>query len=130
MNIKVIQASEIKNYWSEIKSGLEKVLRKTPSATWIPEEVFAAVFHQKALCVVGFINDEVDWGFVGYSLPNRTFFVWAAWSNINTSQGVKALTDIAKRLNCTRIRFETDRIGWEKVAPSMGFRPCSWIKEL
>lgn len=130
MTVKVLQPTELKNYWPEIKNGLEKVLQKTQSASWIPEEIFSAVYYQKAICVIGLSNEDIAWGFVGYTTQDRIFFVWAAWSHINTSQGFQALDNLAKRLNCTKIKFETDRLGWEKLAPSKGFRPCAWIKEL
>lgn len=130
MTIKTIQPEELKFYWPEIKNGLERVLQKTPTATWIPEEVFSAIFTKRAVCVIGFINDEIDWGFVGLPLQDRVFFVWTGWSNINTSQGFRAIDDVAKQLGCHRIKFETDRRGWERVAKQYGYKPSTWVKEI
>lgn len=130
MTSKIIKPDELKFYWPEIKAGLEKVLQKTPSSTWIPEEIFSALFTKKAICVVGIINDEVVWGFVGFPRKDRVFFVWAAWSEINITQGIQSVIDIAKKLDCKYIKFETDRIGWQKIAPTFGFKPYSWIKEI
>lgn len=130
MTHKVIQPEELKKYWSEIKPDLENVLRKTPSATWIIEEVFSMIYTKKMLCVLVFVDNKVDGGFIGHTIPNKTFLVWAGWSKSDSKNGFVLIESFAKRLNCTRVKFETDRMGWEKVAPSLGFRPCSWIKDL
>lgn len=96
----------------------------------MPEEVFSAIYTQKSVCIVGLVDEEVDWGFVGHALPNGLFFVWAGWSNINTPQGFQTIDDVAKRLGCHRVRFETDRKGWKKVATQYGYKPAAWVKEL
>lgn len=130
MTPRVLQPTELKNYWPELRYGLEEVLCKTPSAAWIPEDVYSAVQAKKAICVMGMKDEEIEGFFVGYPQTDGTFFVWAVWSAGNLGEGVKHLIDFVKQTKCVRIKFQTDRKGWNRVAQKYGFQPDVWRLEI
>lgn len=130
MEPRTLQPAQLLNYWPDIKYGLEEVLRKTPTATWIPEDIYAAIKYGHAVCVLGMNNEDIEGFFVGVPKTDKTFFVWAVWLDGNLQEGVKHLIDFTKKANCTRIAFDTDRKGWERVARKYGFRPKTWIMEI
>lgn len=129
MTVKVLQPTEIKNYWHDVKYGLEKVLLKTPSAKWIPEDIYADIVYKRSVCVIKLKNEDLVWFFV--ARPHEGgLFVWAAYSEIPVEDGMEYLINYAKSLNCHHITFQTDRKGWSKVAKKYGFQPSVWKMEL
>lgn len=105
-------------------------MRKTPSATWQVEDVYAAILYKKSVCVIGEENGEIQGFFVGYLQEDKKFFVWAVWAIGGLTEGVKHLKEFCKQANCKGITFQTDRKGWDKVAKKFGFRPSIWTMEL
>lgn len=126
---RVLQPEQLKNYWPEIKYGLEEVLRKTPSANWIVEDVYAAILYKRAVCVVGMVNEDLQGFFVARPQDNG-LFVWAVYSEGSLDEGVMHLINYAKAINCKHISFQTDRKGWNKVAKKYGFQPNVWRMEI
>jgi len=129
MTPRVLQPEELRNYWPEIEYGLKEVLRKTPTARWIPEDVYAAILYKKAVCVMGMVNEDLHGFFVGKPHENG-IFVWAVYSEGNLDEGVQHLMNYAKATNCKHISFQTDRKGWNKVAKKYGFQPNVWRMEI
>lgn len=126
---RVLQPAELKHYWPEIKYGLEQVLRKTSSAKWLPEDVYAELLYKKAICVMGMKNEDLQGFFVGKPHEDG-LFVWAVYSEGNLDEGVQHLVNYAKAVNCRNITFKTDRKGWQKVAKKYGFQPSAWRLEI
>lgn len=129
MTPRVLQPTELKNYWPEIKYGLEEVLKKTPTATWIPEDVYAELLYKRSVCVLGMHNEDLQGFFVAKPHDNG-LFVWAVYSEGSLDEGVKHLVDYAKAVECKNITFTTDRKGWTKVAKKYGFHPAAWRMEI
>ena len=126
---RVLQPTELKHYWPEIKYGLEQVLLKTPSARWIPEDVYADILYRRAICVMGMNNEDLQ-GFFIARPDEGGLFVWAVYSEGNLDEGVMHLINYAKSVNCNHISFQTDRKGWNKVAKKYGFQPNVWRMEI
>ncbi len=130
MTPRVLQPEELKHYWRDIKPGLEKVLLKTPTASWIPEDVYSAIQNRKAICVLGIEEEEVVGFFVGHPQPENTFFAWAVWSKANLDEGVKHLLWYAKEVGCKKVIFQSDRKGWARVLRKYNARPNTWVMEV
>lgn len=129
MTPRVLQPTELKHYWPEIKYGLEQVLKKTPTATWIPEDVYAELLYKRSVCVMGMKNEDLQGFFVAKPHDNG-LFVWAVYSEGSLDEGVQHLVNYAKAVNCKNITFTTDRKGWAKVAKKYGFQPAVWRMEI
>ena len=129
MTPKVLKTEELKNYWRDIKPGLEKVLLKTPTADWIPEDVYSAIQNRKAVCVLGLENEEVVGFFIGHKMPNNNFFAWAVWLENDLDEGIARLKNFAKSIGCVNVLFQSDRKGWERVMKNQNARPYTWIME-
>ena len=128
MTPKVLQVDELKYYWPDIRYGLEKVLLKTPTADWIPEDVYSAIQNKKAICVLGIDNEEVVGFFVGHESPKKTFFAWAVWLDNDLDEGIRHLRWFAREVGCQKIMFQSDRKGWSRVLKDA--RPHTWIMEV
>jgi hypothetical protein len=126
---KVLQPEELKNYWRDIKPGLEKVLLNTPTASWIPEDVYSAIQNRKAICVLGIEEEEVVGFFVGYPQAN-SFFAWAVWSQGDLSEGINHLLWYAKEVGCRKVIFQSDRKGWARVLRKYNAYPHTWVMEV
>ena len=127
---KVLQAEELDQYWPFIRSGLEDILSKDPDQDWVTDGVYRALKIGRSSCVLG-IKDENPVGFfVGYVMTDMSFFAWVGWCKEDTDDGVAILDWYAKSLNCKKIKFATERNGWNVVARKYGYKPTVWVKEL
>lgn len=127
--LRIVHPHEIKQSWGFVRPGLEHILRKSPEG-WIPEDVYAAVAHNKANLWLA-IDNDVAVGFVVGYINGDVFHVWCAWGQLNGNlkRYFSELEEIA-RGQCKRITFDTWRPGWDKVARELGFKPRTWAKEL
>jgi hypothetical protein len=105
-------------------------LLKTPSADWIPEDVYSAIQNRKAICVLGLENEEVVGFFVGKEVPHKTFFAWAVWLDNDLNEGINHLKWYAKEFGCQRILFQSDRKGWARVLQKYNAHPHTWVMEV
>jgi len=129
MTPRVLHPEELRHYWPEIKVGLINVLEKTPTATWIPEDVYSAIQNRTVTCVLGMNEEELDGFFVGYEKPMGTFFTWAVWQRSDLKEGIEHLRNFARSLGCNRIMFQSDRPGWSRVLKNIA-KPNSWVMEV
>ena len=123
MDFKYIPPLELRQNWSWVREGLEKVRSKGHSA-WLPEDIYCDCFEQRSMlwvCNNGFMVLQ----------PNGTeMHIWAAWLDSNNpddlAKGLEAAKNIAKQGNCTKITFSSVRKGWEVKARELGYRPRVW----
>lgn len=130
MTPRVIQPEDIKKYWPDIKSGLEKILLKDPVQDWIPEDIYSAIQAKRVICVIGFGEQRVDGFFVGYPMKDGTFFTWVGYVSGDLEEGINHMVSYAKSLNCTQVKFGTGRKGWDRVARKLGFQPSIWTLKI
>ena len=125
-----VQPHEVRTVWNYVRNNLYDILRKT-NEPWIPEDVYASLVNGKAgLWLAN--KDNYTVGFIVACTVNDSFHIWCASGSLQGEIGVwfKMLEDIAKESNAKRITFDSWRKGWVKVAPTLGFKPRSWAKEL
>ena len=121
----IVEPQNVRQIWSSIRAGLEHILRKSPEF-WIPEDVYASLINNKATL---WVLDDGKGFVVGY-MSNEDFHIWCAYGKPDDlRQAFYALEDIV-RGQCKRITFESWRLGWDKTARELGFRPRGWVKEL
>lgn len=123
--LKLVPINEIKDYWPEIKGGLDNLLLKAPDL-WIPEDVYTELMLNKAsLYIAG--DDEL----LGFTILNTTIQynilmlnIWIAVSFSepeNTLFATDEVKNIAESIGAKYITFSSNRKGIEKLATKNGF---------
>src|SRR5215831_7413634 len=121
--------------WQNIKPGIEEIKRKTPTATWMIEDVY----HQLraghcALClilyegvIVGFFvtEDQID-----RFTSARKLFIWLAWIKPGYPRAfdiaVRSIEAMAKAQGYTGMYGTSHRDGWER---RLGRPDSGWIRK-
>jgi hypothetical protein len=125
-----IQPEELRSWWHWIRPGLDKIKTKS-TEPWIPEDVYADCYSQRSMLWVLFsLNKPI--GFAVLQPVGDTLHVWCAFAyeDNHLLGGWEQIQEIAKAGNATKVTFDSNRRGWDKVARQMGFRPRKWVKEL
>ena len=125
-----IQPNDLRNWWSWVRPGLEKIKTKSSEA-WIPEDVYADCYSQRSWLWVLFNNDKPV-GFVVLQPNGNYLHVWCgfAYEGNWLETGWEHIKQIAKAQGFTNVSFDSNRRGWDKVAGKMGFKPRRWVAEL
>lgn len=121
----------VKARWDFIRFGLSRILRKSPEA-WIPEDVYVNLGIGKAFLWLVLADNGNAEGFFILEPNGDTCHIWCAWAvspNL-LEDGVVHIEKIARETNAKRLTFDTNRVGWVKVADKLGFKPRTWVKEL
>ena len=129
MNLHFVPAPEIKTYWQFVRMGLDRILQKSPEP-WIAEDVYAAIVSNQASLWL-FVTDKPI-GFTVVKPEGDDMLIWCVYGieGGHLAEGMELIENIAKAGDAKRITFGTYRQGWDKVAPTLGFKPWMWAKEL
>ncbi len=132
MEFKFIPVDELRNWWSSIRPGLEKIKSKSPE-NWIVEDVYTDCFNQKAMLWIVLKDNHFN-GFFILQPMGQELHVWAAWTLENDYQvvqkGLQFIKSMAREANVKYLTFSSHRPGWERRAKAYGFRPRKWISEV
>lgn len=132
MEFKFIPVDELRNWWSSIRPGLEKIKSKSPE-NWIVEDVYTDCFNQKAMLWIVLKDNNFN-GFFILQPMGQELHVWAAWTLENDYQvvqkGLQFIKSMAREANVKYLTFSSHRPGWERRAKAYGFRPRKWISEV
>lgn len=130
MKLDFVPPDQVRQVWSYVKPGLQKVLLKSPEF-WIPEDVYASLVAGKSVLWLTKREDICVGFFIGYAVDDA-FHIWCAYgvANGELKAWFSLLRDIAKQGGASRITFDSWRPGWEKVAKNLGFKPRSWAMEI
>lgn len=130
MNQYLVPPNEIRNFWEFVRKGLEEILIKSPEF-WIPEDVYADCFSGNSNLWI-FFEGHKPVAFAVLQMRGDTCHAWCGYA-INNGCFAKALRQtlrIAKDGGAKKFTFDSNRKGWEKVAPKFGFKARSWVKEI
>lgn len=107
--------TDIRGEWPRIRQSLEAVQAKAPE-DWIAEDVYHALQSQQAFAYLS--NDGLL--IVQRLLTEFTrqpyLHVWIAHGDM-TDAALDFLRQQAKHAGCTRITFQSPRLGWTKRFP-------------
>lgn len=131
MKYEYVPPHEIKQNWDFVRFGLHKILRKSPE-DWIPEDVYASIVCQKSVLWLVKSDNGHNEGFFILQPSGDTCHIWCAWAVAPDllDGGVAFIEQIARESGANKLTFDTNRIGWTKVATKLGFIPRTWVKEL
>ena len=132
MEYRFIAPQELRQWWASVKTGLEKIKRRSPE-NWIIEDVYTDCFNQKSLMFVLIENNHFK-GFFILQPQGETLHLWAAYSLENSydvvENALKYIKGMAAEAKVKNITFSSHRRGWSKRAAQYGFRPKLWICEV
>jgi hypothetical protein len=128
MELKYVNPQELKQVWNQIKPSLSEIAEL--GNDWIPEDAYCDIKVGKAQLYL-VIKDGYFIGYIITQLINNSLHVWAAYSNSHDilSEGLTEIIKIANKMNAKEITFSSYRKGWEKIAPTLGFKPYTWRLE-
>lgn len=121
-----LEPEDLRRHWPAMRPGLD-IISANRREGWIAEDIFVALVAGTALAYLAYDGELVK-GFViltlsqGYS--SKECHVWCAFSEGGREFTVERdaeLPGIAKTLGCKYLTFFSERLGWEKVAPEMGW---------
>jgi hypothetical protein len=129
MKCRYIAPANLRECWSWVRSGLEKVIAKGHDS-WIPEDIYCDCFEQRSMLWVTSSDLGDDNGFMILQPVNGTLHIWAAWLDSedenDLANGLEHAKNIARQGGCTRITMSSVRKGWHKKASQIGFKPYTW----
>ena len=132
MEYRYIAPQELRQWWSSVKPGLEKIKRRSPE-NWIIEDVYTDCFNKQSLLFVAIENNHFK-GFFILQPQGETMHLWAAYSLENSydvvENALKYIKGMAAEAKVKYITFSSHRRGWAKRAADYGFRPKQWICEV
>jgi hypothetical protein len=128
--MRYIQPNELRNWWNWVRPGLEKIKEKS-TEPWIPEDVYADCYSQNSMLWVLLRHDRPVAFLVVQPTP-AVLHVWCAYAYEDgcLEEGFKELKDLAKQQGWSKLSFDSDRRGWDKVAGRLGFKPRRWVAEI
>lgn len=121
----------VRERWDFIRFGLSRILRKPPEK-WIPEDVYTSIYANKAFLWMVYAENDTPEGFFILERNGDTCHIWCAWAVAPNllEDGVAHIETLAREFGAHKLTFDTNRVGWVKVADKLGFRPRTWVKEL
>jgi hypothetical protein len=132
MEVRYIPKEELRNWWTFVRIGLNKVLEKTPES-WIPEDLYCDCYENRSMLWAALEYNRPIGFFV--IQPNQTnIHVWVAYlekpSLQHLQEGLEHIKGIARNGGCQTVTFSSFRKGWSKRARELGFSERTWICEV
>lgn len=115
-----VKPEELRQIWDRIRPGLLEV-KEASGEPWIPEDVYADCYAGRSLLYL--LGD----GFGVVQPQGDTLHVWCGWGAWMMDDGMSELFSIAKAGGARKISFDSNRLGWQRVAKKYGFKPRKWI---
>ena len=99
---------------------------------YIPEDVYVNMVSGKAFLWLVLADNDTKEGFFILEKNGDTCHIWCAWAVAPNllEDGVQHIETLAREFGAQKLTFDTNRVGWVKVADKLGFRPRTWVKEL
>jgi len=121
----------IRKRWDFIRFGLTRILRKSPEP-YIPEDVYVNLGIGKSFLWLVLSENDTPEGFFILEPIEDTCNIWCAWAVAPNllEDGVAHIEMLAREFGAKKLTFDTNRVGWVKVADKLGFKPRTWVKEL
>ena len=129
-----IPPAEIGDYWQTIKPGLIDTAEKAPGG-WVPNDVFLQLANGQATLHLVIVEQHYRGFFVSKIVPGHEgnkLLIWLAHGDGSGNlmrDNMEQLKAWAKNIGAVKVQMQSNRKGWEKVAPTLGFVPTMTIYE-
>lgn len=128
-----ITPGELGDYWPTIKPGLIETAEKAPG-DWTPQDVFLQIARGQAVLHIALLNQHYR-GFIvsktTESLKGKLLLIWILHGDGTDIliDSMEAIREWARNIGAAKIQMQSNRRGWERVAPKLGFAPTMTIYE-
>lgn len=119
--------AELQAAWLLARDGLEEVRRKA-KASWLAEQVFAAIVAGRATLHIGYLHGEYAGAVVLAQNVDpfngeKSLLVWALYTCAREAlyRGLEDVKAIARQHGIGKIIFHSPRRGWERRMKQIGF---------
>lgn len=129
-----IPPAEIGDYWQTIKPGLIDTAEKAPGG-WVPNDVFLQLANGQATLHLVIVEQHYR-GFIISKIRHEPegdkLLIWIMHGDGSGNlmrDNMEQIKAWAKNIGAVKIQMQSNRKGWEKVAPTLGFVPTMTIYE-
>ena len=129
-----IPPAEIGDYWQTIKPGLIDTAEKAPGG-WVPGDVFLQLANGQATLHLVIVDQHYRGFMVSKTMPSnegKKLLIWILHGDYSGSVMKDNMDQIrawAKNIEAVKIQMQSNRAGWAKVAPTLGFKVTQIIYE-
>ena len=136
MIVSKLEAAQSVSFWNTFEPGVQEIfLLSEGKFGWQPADVFRALKGKEAqACFVYDGEDRVGWMIYRYLFgPDRQPFLhlWLLWGDPKRRGKLKEVEKFcaewlgreAKKHNCKYVEADSNRLGWMRDAPKVGFKP-------
>jgi hypothetical protein len=127
MILRHILPQDIDAEWSRVRAGLERIVKRR-NPDWIPEHLYRSLANDTArLAMVGDDGFLIWERYPGADNRGQLFIVACEGRDMmrNYEEAMGEVVELAKRLNCRRIRHISERKGWG----AKFWRPVGFVYE-
>lgn len=129
VQLRALKPEDVRKCWGYLRSNLERIRTKGPT-DWIPEDIYSEIMAGRSVAFLFEIAGNITGAMVTTGRDD-TLHIWVLWENSGRVADVmEATREMARKAGFVRGTFETQRRGWEKLAPKLGFRPYMWQVEV
>lgn len=119
--LEYIPPNFVRNYWEQVKVGLEVIKEHPQCENWIPEDVYVAIINGTSTLHLGYLDNQYC-GFLVLtpmkeSYTNKqTLHVWLAYSERHDIHelALQEVEQMARNINASKITLDSPRRGWER----------------
>lgn len=118
-----IHPEDLSKHWKFVREGLQYVVDKTQDR-WLPEDVY---MHLKSNNMGLYMQDSGD----GFAIlqpikgwDGMELYIFCGYSRDKhdvVMQDIESIKDIAKSIGAKRVKFQSNRKGFNKLAQDMGY---------
>ena len=127
ISVEAIPIEEVRCAYERIEPDLNTIRKKSYS-DWIPADIYLSLRNERSTLYM-FYKEDLYVGFIVCSISTDksgelTLFVWASYQKpeYNYLNAIfKFLEKVADDMKAVAIEFDSNRKGWEKIAPLHDF---------
>lgn len=129
-----VPPGELGDYWPTIKPGLIDTAEKAPGG-WTPQDVFLQIAQGHAVLHIALVEQHYRGFMVSKTVDShegKKLLIWIAHGDGSGNlmhDNMEQLKDWAKNIKAAKIQMQSNRKGWARVAPKLGFKVTQIIYE-
>lgn len=128
-----IPPGELGDYWPTIKPGLIETAEKAPGG-WTPQDVFLQIAQGHAVLHIALVDQHYRGFLVSKTVDAHEGKKLLIWILHGDGTGIlidsmEVVREWARNIGAAKIQMQSNRRGWERVAPKLGFAPTMTIFE-
>jgi hypothetical protein len=129
-----IPPDQIGDYWQTIKPGLAETAEKAPGG-WTPGDVFIQLANGQATLHLVIVEKYYRGFMVSKTLEShgvKKLIIWIAHGDGSgdlMQHNMEQIREWCRNIGAAKIQMQSNRNGWARVAPKLGFEVMMTIYE-